>query len=1123
MKPHKFTYPEQERIYRRLNALVGPGAAGFYKDACRMMEMDDPLESTTHFVGHSLREVESSLRSVLKPILAPADGKKKSGDDNHKNEILAVLKTLEIPEISAVGETWLKLADKDSEDRLHRRAHRDDLAPPRKIDENFESFWRQINELLDVVLDRFETRASLIRGNLDNLLKAEPSQQHIDYLRLKTPNSPFALGYFFERLESPTWLKPLQKEGFFNNPPAIEFDPDSGGFRLPIWQQSQYLIKVASHEPETVLEISKQLFELGSNNIRIYEDLAQAALNMPPEIAALWAKEAIKWLKKQTYLFGQLPDRFGKLIIRLISIENQADIAIELATELLAFVPENGESLSFKQPVIRFDEYSYDRILAEYVSVLADSQPHEVLTMLCDLLDSYLNFSGLGRTNRIYEDHSYSWCPNIDSIERHYHGIKSILTDSIFDVVKRISEADKNQVNNLLQKLQNHRWRIFDRIALHLIRQFPEQASEKIIEILTQQDRFQFLEKYLSYSHEHARLLKEQFTNLPSEAQNQIFQWLAEGPVDALEIEEDKRDSYIKHWQRDWLSIISDYLPPELNQFYDRLVQEIGPPISLDSVNDRFSYTVYVSVPPKSGAELAQMSQDNIDELFTYLREWQPSGDLGGKSRNGLALELAEQVIAFNPESFVSQIERFQELDPAYMEWLLRGLQQALKGSVSGQPLFSWQPVVNFCEWMQENLHEIRNKAISNGYSDWSRIRDAIVELIASGLSANESNKIPLTLRSQVWKLLQSAIDDPRVTPGFTPQYEGSNYSAYDASCNTVRGKAIRAVISYALWVRRDTNENVASQDFNDLPEVQQILEQHLDPQQDPSSAIRAVYGNKFPHLFNLASEWSLNNVDRIFPESPELQGMFEAAWEGYIDNDIFHDVFSVLKQKYDRALEQLSVRNPTSRQQSEAGRALSNHLVYLFLWKEIDITESDSLLQKFFANASADLRQKFMRQISWKLLYGDLKLNEELRQRLQKLIEWRIAEANNSTFPLEQVSDLKYFSWWFASGQFDNQWAIARLMNVFKLLGTVHRASNFLETLETLASTLPQDVVQCLCIMADSNQAREWFLSYSSVNYSGILRAVIQSEDEVAQRLASDLINRLLSRNLGDYRELIS
>lgn len=77
MQPYQSTNPKQSQVYRRLVALVGPGAAAFYKDACRLMKMDVPLESTTHLVGHLLREIESSLRSVLKLNSERVDGKKK--------------------------------------------------------------------------------------------------------------------------------------------------------------------------------------------------------------------------------------------------------------------------------------------------------------------------------------------------------------------------------------------------------------------------------------------------------------------------------------------------------------------------------------------------------------------------------------------------------------------------------------------------------------------------------------------------------------------------------------------------------------------------------------------------------------------------------------------------------------------------------------------------------------------------------------------------------------------------------------------------------------------------------------------------------------------------------------
>ncbi|MFN6474429.1 MAG: hypothetical protein RMY36_032760 [Nostoc sp. SerVER01] len=77
-----------------------------------------------------------------------------------------------------------------------------------------------------------------------------------------------------------------------------------------------------------------------------------------------------------------------------------------------------------------------------------------------------------------------------------------------------------------------------------------------------------------------------------------------------------------------------------------------------------------------------------------------------------------------------------------------------------------------------------------------------------------------------------------------------------------------------------------------------------------------------------------MHNIDQIFPESPKLQWMFEAAWEGYISNDVFTSIFSVLRKKYSHALEQLSFTNPTSGQQAEVVKCLTFHLLDLFWWK---------------------------------------------------------------------------------------------------------------------------------------------------------------------------------------------
>jgi hypothetical protein len=1108
MQSYRFSYPVQRKIYQRLDALVGKGAAAFYRDACYLMKMDDPLESTAHLVGHLLREIESSLRDVLEPLSAPdvSDLNQKSikcpeckhkfnyakPNPSHKDEIHAILKALEINPEGEIAESRLKLAGNKNKYGLHSRAHRQDLAAPGVIDNEYKDFWREIQIILDTLLDRFEARAVEIREKLDELtLKPEGTKQDIDFLRLNIPNSAFALGYFFDQLESSDWLEPLNNAGFFDTPPGIEVDVETKGFRFPIWAQSRYLIKVAPKEPKIVLKIAIKLLETGCKNIRIYEDLAEAALKMPSNFAACWVKKAIMWLREQSDIGYYLPNILGELIAYL-ACENEVEMAIELTRELLTVLPSQ-DSTFLKKPIIRCNEYSYKKIIEEHISVLTEYQPEVVLTIFCELLSCYLGFSRSIGDEQFSEDYSFSWSPTLEGASGNSNEIDSILARAIWNVAKQIAGSDQNKTRNLFQKFQGYRWLIFDRISLHLLRFFPGQVLDLIINRLLDRKRYQWLGLYLEetglyYSHEHALLLKEQFTNLPIEARHQIFHWFLEDPMDVMEVDAEKREEYSKYWRRDWLSIIKDYLPQEFEQLYNQLVQDLSEAHSLDS---RFNTSEDIgwNGSPKSGTELAEMTEGDMNVLFTYLKEWNPSKKSSWQSRNALAWTLAEQVIAPNPQKFVSQIESFKELDLPFKVWLLRGLRKALENQSSEQQSFSWEPVFAFCAWVLENFREIHSRSALDDYSEWDQICDAVVELVAAGFLAKGASNISLTLRYQVWQLLEPLTSDPHVTPGFTLHYQSSNMGSYGDSINTVRGKAMHAVVRYAFWIRQDASGNAkASQNFEDMPEVQRVLEYHLNPQQDPSSAIRAVYGQWFPQLLHLASEWSLQRIDQIFPEELNSQCLFEAAWSGYTINRLNASVFSNLRRKYIHAVEQLPNLNSSSREQSETARASSSHLLHLFWHEVIDLGEPDRLLEDFFDKAPIHIRENFLEQIGSWLLYQNVNVHDKLRQRLQRFLSWHIDQAKNFNSTVEQFSDLKYFGWLFASGKFDDQWSISKLLDVLKLFGTVNDCGEFLKRLENLASIMPQEVIQCLSLIADGNEALEWFISYHSEHHRSIL-----------------------------------
>jgi hypothetical protein len=61
-QPPSFRDQRQRRVAERLGRLVSPAAQAFFIDACRLMGASNDLQTTSHLVGHLVREVESSMR-----------------------------------------------------------------------------------------------------------------------------------------------------------------------------------------------------------------------------------------------------------------------------------------------------------------------------------------------------------------------------------------------------------------------------------------------------------------------------------------------------------------------------------------------------------------------------------------------------------------------------------------------------------------------------------------------------------------------------------------------------------------------------------------------------------------------------------------------------------------------------------------------------------------------------------------------------------------------------------------------------------------------------------------------------------------------------------------------------
>lgn len=1134
--PFQFEDPRQVRIYRRLRDFVGPGPADFFKDACQLMSDPASLGTTSHLVSHLLREIEGALRDVLETLGEREQRlqKSKTDENDHKEEIFAILRGLQIPETDPVAVAWLRLPGKGNSYGLGARAHRNALTFARPVDDDFRQFWNDMQGIFDVVLEKFETRYLGVYQLLDQLLaKPVPGQADVDKLKKNVPNNLVTHGYFFERLASPSWLDLLQTNGLFNHPPAPDVDNVKGTIGYSAWPQSRYLARMTPLAPEKVLAIMLTIPE--TDNFRIYDDLAVAAASMPAELAAKWSEREVARINKQNGPMGLLPRKLGALVNHLLQ-GGQVEAALSLARSLLEVLPdprpqkqkdaEDDYRLPPK-PCARCSAWEYRRIIERMIPLLPPKARIPAFDLFCDLLEQSLTLSKNSSDEEPgAEDYSYIWYPHLEDNPGGDH-LKNILVAAVRDAAHAIAVQDPTQLPAFIEKLEKRHYEIFHRIALDLLRRFPDTVAHLISARLT--DRRFFDAR--GTRHEYELLAIEWFGKLKAQDQQKILAWIEAGPDDdeaykrwhkewsGQEPSDEEIVQHKKRWQRDHLTPLHKSLSPEWKQRYEELTGELGKPERDFTENSR----VEVWRGPTSPMTEADFQTMNVQEIVTFLGSWEPTREPMSPSREGLGWQLTETVHK-TPLRFASEAARFQGLDPTYVRAFLQGIRQA----VSETKDLPWSDVVSLCQWIVGQPIVIEGRQVDKWGDDpdWGWTRKTIAGLLGAGLQEGLS-MIPFDLRDQVWSILEILANDPDPTPDEEASKDGPIDPTHIA-INSTRGEAMLTVVRYSLWVRsyleKQTNgaEKVA-RGFQEMPEVLKVLETHLDMARDPSLAIRSVYGRWLPWLAFLDADWTKNHLRAIFPREARLRQYRDAAWDTYIAYcQPYINVFDILKEEYREAIDRLG--SPGTTRQASDGTTdthLAEHLMVYYWLGKLPLEDSTGILARFYQEATDRLRGEALEFIGRVFSRPDVTLSAAIAIRLKKLWENRLPKIRASGTPADHTAELAAFGWWFVTEKFEDAWAIAQLLVALSLVQKTEPDHLVVERLVTLVATMPLEAVQCLTFMVQGDH-EGWNIYGWRDDARKILATAIGGENPTARQAAVDLINRLAARGKPDYKDIL-
>jgi hypothetical protein len=401
--------------------------------------------------------------------------------------------------------------------------------------------------------------------------------------------------------------------------------------------------------------------------------------------------------------------------------------------------------------------------------------------------------------------------------------------------------------------------------------------------------------------------------------------------------------------------------------------------------------------------------------------------------------------------------------------------------------------------------------------------------MIEAGLQSGVS-EIPFAFREVVWQIVGPLTEDPDPGRDDERRYGEGGFDAVTMSINTVRGRAMHAVVQYGLWAMRHTppsedEEQGAAAEAAVVPEIWPVLDRHLDITLDPSLAVRSVYGQWFPWIHLLGHDWATSRRDQIFPRGPEQAPWWTAAWIAYVMHTRpFDDVLPVLRPVYEHAVELMSLEEEPLLFGDRPSERLGEHLA-TYAWRgKISADPIDTLLEAYWTKADAGLRRHVLGYIGRSLReWLPVEIDPGVPAALERLkIIWTfvLSRADRPEND-EQTGALSAFAWWFSSGRFDDGWALDQLDLVLQKTDLLDEAHLIAERLAKVVDVQPLRSVQVLDELVKSDH-EGWRITGWKDDVRKVLETAMRSADEDVHVASLRLINRLVSKGYVEFRDLM-
>lgn len=959
--------------------------------------------------------------------------------------------------------------------------------------------------------------------------------------------------YFYAQANE-RWLSWLWENGFLDVIKDKAEDLSKYSYSTP---ELSYLVRAANNDPEKVADIILDvIISVDNFNPEVVDRFTHICSTLP----AQQLTRVVHKIRNEGWVplmgqFNRWPFEYEKMLKTLVEAGDY-ESAFVLGEAVLSVRPkEQIEKTKYsKDSPFYFDHLSSCKVFDHLSSIKGEAR-EGTLAVLVDTFHKIMLLVGKEEEEKVFEFADGYYLYDVDFFDLKLEpenitgrdDVKTLAATIKKLVVDLLGEkcADLTKARGLYDR---HFFKLPDSFPVWRIRLFVFSLCPDVFKNELKQAFFRIFEetgRYLDLAcPEYYKVLKICFTVLPESDQreyvNKVFEYFRKQAHDDREDEK---------WHKEYgWRVLSSIYKHLLDEDLSRAHAEFGKVLDPNfESKPAFGGIRGGSVHPRGPITLDEFNRLSIFDIAKQLRgKWSPeelkkqntSEDFLRPLNAEGTSDLLRGDIPKRFQNYIGSSMLFFErgvLDEHYTHSFLWGVQEYIRNNREDAKDVVYEELVKLFEAIVSSGKTQafnRDKREVSTYDGWlcnwtdvhNTMASAVRELIGEEAGCTALNF--LQYRDRIFPILEHLLEYPdpehkdeviETAKWKTKKAGRDEYMVGDpftTAINTVRGRAFEA---FALFVYQDGKQFDKEDKIKISRDVKALYEKMAI--NEKTCALMFMFGHHLPTFYYRDVEWFKGLVPTIFPSDSSKHDLYLAAWEGYLTNPLYEELFfdPTIQNLYSRAIT-LSPDNYTKREYyTGLDEGLATHLALAFIHYK-DASFDSHLFKEFWANNKKDeSNAQFVSFLGRRFVSGDnasvdefLRKDPQGKQRLKEFWGWMLKQHDDD--PVKNIKPLTYFGFWInlKKDTFEVEWLAKMVKGTLeKTNGLIEWEYGLMDNIEALAKSAPVETIKILHLLYLECGVRSGRLRVPfSVNIDAF-RMLYHNDDtrEDTRRLIDDLL----------------